>query len=293
VEKAVVSAGGSGGGPEVGSGQENMPGVVMEGGSRDGPHTNHDRDTMSNGTNGAVPALELTTDTGKARAEPQAPLKQSQLANGSHGVLTETAAKSEYSPADAIPMDIAEHIQQLPPEIIHITEGFEPLSRLLSRLAQVTHNRLSSKIMELTSMPVPSSVVNGNGVHHSSGLDDNSADNIRKKVNLLKFADEVHANWTKALVISQWSRVSEDVSKIIDLKIHLDRQKNFYEDAFYQLMEVKRGLQNARVPNPDLRIAVEVLTTGKASWMPDVCFKLSLIHNLLTYRSLAISSLLL
>jgi mediator of RNA polymerase II transcription subunit 14 len=248
-----------------------MPGVIMEAGSRNGAHTNHDRDPMLNGTNGAISTPGTGFDKGKARGEPQPSLKQSQFANGANGTAPDAQTQSQALVVESIPSDMAERLQQLPPEIVHITEGFEPLSRLLMRLAQVTHNRLSAKIMELAAMPTPSSAINGNGMHYSNGIDDNSVDNVRKKVNLLKFAEATHADWTKALVITHWSRISEDVSKVIDLKVHLDTQKSFYDAAFYELIDVKRSLVQARVPNPDLRTAVEVLSTGKASWMPDVC----------------------
>lgn len=226
---------------------------------------------MPNGTNGTVSTPETGFDKGKPRGEPQPSLKQSQFAKGTNGAVPDAAAQSQALIVEPLPLDMAEQLQQLPPEIVHITEGFEPLSRLLMRLAQVTHNRLSAKIMELAAMPTPSSAINGNGMHYANGTDDNSVDNVRKKVNLLKFAEATHADWTKALVISHWSRISDDVSKVIDLKVHLDNQRRFYDAAVYELSEVKRSLVHARVPNPDLRTAVEVLSTGKASWMPDVC----------------------
>jgi mediator of RNA polymerase II transcription subunit 14 len=248
-----------------------MPGVIMEDGSRNGPHTNHDRETVVNGTNGAVAASDPTHDRGKSRGETQPSIKQSQIANGANGALSDVATQSQSSVVEAISQDDAEQIQQLPPEIVHITEGFEPLSKLLMRLAQVTNNRLSTKIMELAAMPTATSAVNGNGMHYPNGSDDNSVDNVKKKVNLLKFAEQTHADWTKALVITHWSRISEDVSKVIDLRVHLNNQRIFYDAAVFELSEVKRSLVHARVPNPDLKTAVEVLSTGKASWMPDVC----------------------
>jgi mediator of RNA polymerase II transcription subunit 14 len=274
VESLAVGSG-VGGRPEGHPEQESMPGVIMEDGSRNGAHTNHDRDPMLNGINGTSSTLGTGFEKGKPRGEPQSSLKQSQFTNGANGTVPDSQSQSQNQNqslvVEPVLSEMAGKLKQLPPELVHITEGFEPLSRLLMRLAQVTHNRLSTKIMELAAMPTPSSAVNGNGSHYSNGTDDNSVDNVRKKVNLLKFAEATHADWTKALVITHWSRVSEDVSKLIDLKVHLDNQKGLYNAAFFELMEVKRGLVHARVPNPDLRTAVEVLSTGRASWMPDVC----------------------
>lgn len=266
--------GGGGGRQEGVLKREDMPGVMMETFSRNGAHTNHDRDTMPNGINGDTASTGRTYDNGKARAEQQPNPKHLTVANGLNGMPYDAPNQVQEATVDIRSADMAERMQQLPPEIVHITEGFEPLSRLLARLAQVTHNRLSTKVLELASMPSPLSAVNGNGAHFSNGADDNSVDSLKKKINLLKFAEETHANWTKALVITQWSRVHKEVSKLIDLKVHLDSQRTYYDAAVYDLSEIKRSLIHARVPNPDLKTAVEVLSTGKASWMPDVCLKL-------------------
>jgi mediator of RNA polymerase II transcription subunit 14 len=246
-----------------------MPGVIMENG-RNGSHTNHDRDQRPNGVNGATYVSEKTQDKGKGKAEPQqnvSPISPT-VPNGLNGNLVDDSRRQNGG-GDAISEDIQERINQLPPEIAHITQGYMPLSKLLSRLAQKTHSDLSSTILELAQMPVPASAVNGNAAHITA-VDDNSVENLNKKLRMLKFAQDAHTEWTKALVITGWSRRAEDVSRTIDLKIHLDGQTQFYENALFELGEVKRGLIHARLPNPDLKTALEVLTTGKASWMPDV-----------------------
>ena len=249
---------------------ESMPGVIMENG-RNGSHTNHDRDQRLNGVNGANYAPEKSPEKGKGRAEPQqsmTPISPT-IPNGVNGNFLD-ASQQQNGLGDSIPQDLQERINQLPPEIAHITQGYLPLSRLLSRLAQKTHSDLSSTILELAQMPVPSSAVNGNTSHITTS-DDSSPENLTKKLRLVKFAQDAHTEWTKALVITGWSRRAEDVSRTIDLKIHLDDQAQYYENAVYELGEVKKGLIHARLPNPDLPTALEVLTTGKASWMPDVC----------------------
>lgn len=255
-----------------------MPGVIMENGRSNGAHTNHDRDPMLNGANGAIQPADRAFDKGKGRQEPLPLPAHTAMSNGgSNGTTTASPSQPPAAPANQTSNDLASRIQDMPEEIQHITVGFESLSTLLTRLAQVTHGRLSNKIMELAAMPTPASAVNGNGALHGSGPDDNSGDNIRKKVELLKFAEKTHADWTKALVITQWSRISTDVSRLIDLKVHIDKQKQFYDEAWFALSEVKRSLVHARVPNPDLKTAVEILSTGKASWMPDVRLFLSIV----------------
>jgi mediator of RNA polymerase II transcription subunit 14 len=256
-----------------------MPGVIMENGSRNGSHTNHDRDQRLNGVNGASHVGDKGQDKGKGRAEPQqnvTPISPT-IPNGLNGNFME-ASRQQTSEGDATPRDAQDRINELPPEIAHITAGYMPLSILLSRLAQKTHNEIGTTIRELGQMPVPASTVNGNASHITT-VDDNSVDNINKKLRMLKFAQDAHTEWTKALVIAEWSRKSEDVSRMIDLKVHLDEQRSFYDLAVDTLSEVKRSLIHARLPNPDLKTALEVLTTGKVSWMPEVCLLLWYMRN--------------
>lgn len=243
-----------------------MPGVIMDNGNRNGSHTNHDRDQRLNGVNGGNFVAEKGSDKGKGR-EPQQ--NMTPISPPGPNVLNGMAdSQPPASTGAVIPTDIQERINQLPPEIVHITEGYMPLSTLITRFAQKTHNDLTAKISELAQMPVPASAVNGNASH--APTDDNSAENINKKHRLLEFAQNAHADWTKAFVITSWSRNSEDVSKLIDLKWHLDQQGFLYYAAIHALAGVKRELGAARIPNPDLKTAVQVLSTGKAPWMPEV-----------------------
>ena len=242
-----------------------MPGIIMDNGERNGPHTNHDRDQRPNGVNGEILVTEKGLDKGKGRE-----LMQNMTPTSPTGpnVLNGMVA-SQLPAAEAIPVDVQEGINQLPEEIIHITQGFMPLANLLTRFAQKTHNELAAKITELAQMPVPASAVNGNASHAS--VDDNSAENVNKKHRLLEFAQNAHTDWTKAFVLTSWSRNSEEVSKLIDLKVHLDLQASKYFEAIHGLAAVRRELGAARIPNPDLKTAVQVLSTGKAPWMPEVC----------------------
>lgn len=173
-------------------------------------------------------------------------------------------------------------MNDLPEEIVHITHGFVPLSLLLTRLAQVTHNSLQDKMAELAKMPLPATAVNGNSA--AGGLDDSSSENLRKKGNLASFAQDLHGKWLKALVITEWSRKSEMVSKLIDLKFHIDQQRILYDASLDNIVNVKRDLTFARMPSPDLKTALQVLSTGKAPWMPDVSVPLP--HSPLSKPSL-------
>ena len=255
----VVSRGG-----ERESGESiQMPGVIMDNGDRNGSHTNHDRDERPNGINGEVSVAEKGLVKGK---EPQ----QNMTPTSPTGPYALNGVESQLPDSGSvIPADMQEQINQLPEEIIHITQGYMPLSALLTRFAQKTHSELAAKIMELAQMPVPASAVNGSA--SLAPADDNSAENVNKKHRLLEFTQNAHTDWTKAFVITSWSRNSDEVSKLIDLKWHLDQQGLLYNFTIGSLAEVRRELGAARIPNPDLKTALQVLSSGKAPWMPEVC----------------------
>ncbi|TWU75398.1 mediator complex subunit [Metarhizium rileyi] len=236
----------------------------MESSGHNGTRTDHDRDSSVNGVNGA-------------NGTPQHAVFSKEKASAATG--TDDSAQAINGNDDSRPQDLSQNGQlgqsinrmnDLPDEIAHITQGFVPLSLLLTRLAQTSHNALQDKIAEMAKMPVPAAAANGSSSYASSGPDDSSADNLRKKATLTNFAQEWHGKWLKALVITEWSRKSHLVSKLIDLKFHIDQQRILYDAALDEMVNVKRDLTFARMPSPDLKTALQVLSTGDAPWMPDL-----------------------
>ncbi|KAI1407073.1 MED14-domain-containing protein [Hypoxylon sp. FL1857] len=160
-------------------------------------------------------------------------------------------------------------MNDLPEEIKHITEGFVPLGTLLSRLAQKTHTQLMEEIIALVKMPAPAPAVNGNSAHAGIAMDDTSTENLAKKTKILNFVQEKHAEWVKAAVIARWSRNAQSVSKLIDLVWLLRKQQERYQAVIHAMAGIRYSSTLARLPNPDLRTALQVLSTGTAPWMPD------------------------
>lgn len=133
-------------------------------------------------------------------------------------------------------------------------------------------------------MPVPSSALHV-GPSGLTDVDDLSSENLAKKKALLDFVQSTHADWVKALVITNWSRRSDDVSKTIDLNVYTNQQKSFYDMLIHEMAELKRGLGQARLPNPDLKTAVQILSTGKAPYMPEVFIRKELHVEIMLTRS--------
>ncbi|KAI8957785.1 MED14-domain-containing protein [Daldinia sp. FL1419] len=245
-----------------------MPGVVMmENGVRASLPTNHDRDhgQFVNGNGNHTPQSALDRHNGiPTGAGAGTNNGASSMANGKeHGDATNAAQIQRINTNPS-------RMNDLPDEIKHITDGFIPLSVLLSRLAQKTHNQLADEIVALAKMPAPASAINGNSSHISSTADDTSPENLSKKTRLLNFIQDKHAEWVKATVIARWSRNASSVSSLIDLHSLIRMEQKRYFDIIAILADHRWSLAFARLPNPDLRTALHVLSTGTATWMPDL-----------------------
>ncbi|EEH38064.2 mediator of RNA polymerase II transcription subunit 14 [Paracoccidioides lutzii Pb01] len=164
----------------------------------------------------------------------------------------------------------------LPPELVHISQGFFPLGQLINRAAQQCWNDLTDLIAELAdpqttalnSSSHAASAATANGKYPSS----QSADHAQKKLRILEFAQSKRADFIKILVLSQWSRRAADVSKLIDIQAFIRMRYDCYNGAILSIGEMKRDLIRAQTANPDLAVALEVLSTGKVAAMNECSF---------------------
>ncbi|ROV97617.1 hypothetical protein VSDG_04624 [Cytospora chrysosperma] len=230
----------------------------MENGAQNGLRTNHDRDSKVN-INGI----------GMVKREPS-PNKFSKssgaaIANGGYDTPMDADAPIPQAQAASNAPGQDSKMNNLPPEIAHITQNFIPLPLILNRLAQKSHNDLQTKIEELAKIPIHSGTTNG-----ATGIaEDNSEENQNKKANLLHFIQDMHGRWVKALVISEWSRKAGQVSRLIDLNVHISEQVSKYDLGLDFVGRIKRDIYSARMPDPDIKTALQVLSTGQAPWMPE------------------------
>ena len=163
--------------------------------------------------------------------------------------------------------------RQLPPEIVHISSGYVSLSTLIERLVQETFNDLGNVITDMAEMPAEQRQQNGvfNHSHHQANgiISGKSEANVQKKLLMLNFTQTWRPKFIKILVLSQWARQVESVSRVIDLKNLEDMERTEYDGAVTAMGELKRGLVALKEPSPDIKTALEVLLLGKASWLPD------------------------
>ncbi len=197
--------------------------------------------------------------------------------NGDHGLANGIHANGIPSSPTSIqrkPSTTTEKLMgQLPPEIEHVTFGYIQFSSLISRLVQETFNGLTDVISDMSDIPIPqpSQSAAQNHTHQQfSNTEDSSQANVQKKLRMLHFASDRRAQFIKALILSRWARQVEGVSKVIDLNFWLSNQIGQYNECCAWMGELKRKLIPLREPNPDIKTALEVLSLGKASWLPDL-----------------------
>jgi mediator of RNA polymerase II transcription subunit 14 len=166
-------------------------------------------------------------------------------------------------------------IHESAPEIPRRPDVYKPLGELISRVTQECFNELG-KTLDKTSQiqrgaQPTHTLVNGIGSHAGvNGVGINSRTNQEKKKELLDFANTYREKFIKLMVLTDWSRRVEDVRKMLDLGWWTEHQFCHYDNAKFMLADIHARLQGFKLRNPDIKTALEVLSTGKAPWMPEV-----------------------
>ncbi|KAL1650200.1 mediator complex subunit [Didymella pomorum] len=157
----------------------------------------------------------------------------------------------------------ADQYAELPPEIAHIgPESYHPLSKLLMRVAQECYNALEETLHKMSGMSVG---------QQPAGAQDNPDVNKKKKLLLLRFAQDNRAKFIKLLVLTEWGQKSAiDISKVIDVYAWTREQVMHMDYVDKQMEDIKVLSGGARENNPDIRTALEILSTGTASWIPSL-----------------------
>lgn len=244
-----------------------MPGLVMDdvsaSASRDwGDSYNHHE---SNGNSTVVRGAHQVDSNGKS--------DNPQQVNGfkgddGKGQGFNTAMVLKHGQSSVMP----DSVQGLwAPPLMHITQGFFPYSQLVNRAVQQCYNDLCDVITELADSTQPQQSSSANGKPDPAAM--------QKRIRILEFAQTKRTEFIKLLVLSQWSRQAVDVSKLIDLQNFIRTRHFAYQTAVQRVADMKRDLVRAQVANPDLQTALEVLTMGRVSNMPEV----SIIHCASSY----------
>ncbi|EME77703.1 uncharacterized protein MYCFIDRAFT_216851 [Pseudocercospora fijiensis CIRAD86] len=142
------------------------------------------------------------------------------------------------------------------------------LGTLIDRLAQQCFGDLNETLTKMaeTSTAGPGAQPNGIVPHTT---DTNEA-SLSKKRLLMDFASNQRDRFIKTLVLSDWARNADDMARLIDIRLWAARQADAQRFAINFFYSTKQDMRLAKMPNPNIEAALEILSTGKTSNFPDL-----------------------
>ncbi|KAI4764630.1 MED14-domain-containing protein [Aureobasidium sp. EXF-3400] len=159
-----------------------------------------------------------------------------------------------------------EEEKALPPELEHWAHTYVPMGTLLERMAQQCYFDLGEVIEQMADLNIGTPQTNG----ASTAASDVSKPSVDKKLRLMNFANTQQARFIKALVLSDWARNMGDMDKLIELRMWLTQQDEASTQVGDAIMQMKHNMIGAKMPNPNIQGALELLSTSKAPWLPDL-----------------------
>jgi mediator of RNA polymerase II transcription subunit 14 len=166
-----------------------------------------------------------------------------------------------------MPASTVDQYLELRPEIADIpSEVYNRLSKLLMRILQECYNDPTATLHTMADIPLVL-LANGalpNGLELANSQE-NAEVNKRKKLFLLKFAQDNRSKFIKLLVLTEWGKnAAVNISKLIDLFQWTNEQRRHVDLVDVQLQRIKEK-SNRRENYPHIASALEILSTSKAS----------------------------
>lgn len=199
-----------------------------------------------------------------------APASQAQTnglaaASGPHGVMPNGVSHKDTTNGTSTTYPI---LGPPPPLDQSWREGPEnkSLGKLMIRTAEKCWVELSEVLQKMAESPVPAQEPAANGATPETDTD---AVSLRKKRQLMDFAQTQRDRFMKALVISDWAKDADAFAGIIDVNAHLGRLNACHAGATSAVGEMKLAMNQAKMPNPNIEGALELLGTGKFNGLPD------------------------
>nr|POF15240.1 mediator of rna polymerase ii transcription subunit 14 [Quercus suber] len=174
------------------------------------------------------------------------------------------------------------------------SDANKPLGKLIARLAQQCYADLHQVLDEMSNIGPGNPATQRPIITNSQpNPQDQSEASVARKQKLLDFASEQRDRFIKTLILADWGRDEEDIAKLIDLKVWLDKHRMAHGHAAQDIGQIKIDAIPTKTPNPNIDHALELLSTGKASWIPDMSYlpvkKLSAKQLLKTLRSMNVT----
>ena len=149
------------------------------------------------------------------------------------------------------------------------SDANKPMGVMLQRLAQQCYGDLNDMVNTTSQMPPPQPTAANGVIPHAN---DPSRESVDRKRALLDFANGQRDRFIKALVLSDWARSEHDMAKLVDLKVWQEKQLMSQAAAMRYIGDTKHATVSAKMPNPNIEGAMELLATGKSSKWPDLAW---------------------
>ncbi|KAI5211094.1 MED14-domain-containing protein [Aureobasidium subglaciale] len=180
----------------------------------------------------------------------------SHAAPHTNGLKTDLPTMADTAPAQHNALSIGysngtikEEDELLPPELEHWAHTYVPMGKLLERMAQQCYFELGDLVEQMADLNIAAPQTNGAST---------SAPDVSK------------ARFIKALVLSDWARNMGDMDKLIELRMWLTQQDEATSLVANSIVNMKTNMVAAKMPNPNIEGALELLSTSKAPWLPDL-----------------------
>lgn len=209
----------------------------------DGEHTQEASAPLKNG---AVQVNGAVLSPGVASLPNGVPAQKMAMANGQH-----TTAQD---PSGA----------QSPPELDgEWRTGWtnKSMGTMIHRLSQTCFRDLNETLTKMAENPIRSYGQPNGVVTQALDIDQES---LSKKRTFMEFASNQRDRFTKALVLSDWARNSDDMARLIDVLSWQRRQDASQLAGVDNIGYIKRDLATTKMPNPNITGALHFLGTGKA-----------------------------
>ncbi|KAF2760699.1 MED14-domain-containing protein [Pseudovirgaria hyperparasitica] len=211
--------------------------------------------------------LMMDGDDGPEDVAP-AEKKGKEVMTTTNGVQVQASAPSAPSTSSLKQPSILD----LPPELRHITEGLYSVGKLLGRETEKCWKDMQDLTEDLARMTPGASTTNGVHGHMNNGASSSTSVDQSKKLKILEFAQSHRDMFTKLLVIWKWTPKNDALRRLIDLWAWILESDEHPNQAAWWIGQQRYNSDRWKEPNPDIRTALEVLSTGKASWLPDFGF---------------------
>lgn len=141
------------------------------------------------------------------------------------------------------------------------------LGKLMIRTAEKCWADLDAVLKNMAAQPVAQQSAGPNGATPEYDTD---AVSLAKKRQLMEFAQTQRDRFMKALVISDWAKDADAFAGIIDVNALLGKTNACHAGATSAVGEMKLAMNQAKMPNPNIEGALELLSTGTSHGLPDL-----------------------